>query len=37
VALNVATLDQQLMEQSRSINTYFNDRRPGLYAGLSED
>lgn len=31
------TLDRKLMEQSRSINTYFNDRRPGLYVGLGQD
>jgi len=30
------TLDRQLMTDSRAINTYFNDRRPGLYAGLGE-
>lgn len=36
-SLIIGTLDRQLMEQSRSINTYFNDRRPGFYAGLSED
>lgn len=30
------TLDRELMEQSRSINTYFNDRRPGLYVGLGQ-
>ena len=29
-------LDRQLMTDSRAINTYFNDRRPGLYAGLGE-
>jgi predicted amidohydrolase len=31
------TLDRQLMNESRSINTYFNDRRPGLYVGLVEE
>lgn len=35
-ALISCSLDRELMEQSRSINTYFNDRRPGLYAGLAE-
>ncbi|OCR26764.1 carbon-nitrogen hydrolase [Pseudomonas syringae] len=29
-------LDRQLMADSRAINTYFNDRRPGLYAGLGQ-
>jgi predicted amidohydrolase len=32
-----ATLDRQLMIDSRSINTYFNDRRPGLYGRLGDD
>ncbi len=35
--LIIGTLDRQLMEQSRSINTYFNDRRPGLYVDLAGD
>jgi predicted amidohydrolase len=35
-ALVVATLDRQVMEESRAINTYFNDRRPGFYSGLSK-
>jgi predicted amidohydrolase len=30
-ALIVGTLDRQLMADSRAINTYFKDRRPGLY------
>lgn len=34
--LVVATLDRQEMDDSRAINTYFNDRRPGFYSGLSE-
>jgi predicted amidohydrolase len=34
-ALAVATLDRQVMDDSRAINTYFNDRRPGFYAQLS--
>lgn len=29
-------LDRKLMADSRAINTYFNDRRPGLYGGLVE-
>lgn len=36
-ALISAELDRQLLTESRSINTYFNDRRPGLYAGLAEE
>lgn len=35
-ALVLATLDRRLMEDSRVINTYFNDRRPGFYSGLSK-
>ena len=35
-ALVVATLDKQEMEASRAINTYFTDRRPGFYSGLSK-
>lgn len=35
-ALVVATLDRQVMDASRAINTYFKDRRPGLYSGLSQ-
>ncbi|MDY7562209.1 carbon-nitrogen hydrolase family protein [Pseudomonas sp. 10B1] len=33
--LIIGTLDRQLMNGSRAINTYFNDRRPDLYIGLS--
>ncbi|MDB6048698.1 MAG: ramA 3 [Pseudomonas sp.] len=33
--LIVGTLDRQLMIDSRAINTYSKDRRPGLYTGLS--
>ncbi|WP_268798321.1 carbon-nitrogen hydrolase family protein [Pseudomonas huanghezhanensis] len=36
-ALIVATLDRQVMHDSRTINTYFEDRRPTLYSGLSKD
>jgi predicted amidohydrolase len=34
--LVTATLDRQVMNDSRAINTYFNDRRPGFYSGLSK-
>lgn len=36
-ALVVATLDRQVMAESRASNTYFKDRRPGLYRGLRTD
>ncbi|MGV8919855.1 MAG: carbon-nitrogen hydrolase family protein [Pseudomonas sp.] len=32
--LIIGTLDRQLMEDSRAINTYFKDRRPELYLSL---
>jgi len=35
-ALIIGTLDRQLMEESRAINTYAKDRRPALYSGLSK-
>ncbi|HEY0289098.1 MAG TPA: carbon-nitrogen hydrolase family protein [Pseudomonas sp.] len=35
-SLIIATLDRQLLDDSRALNTYFNDRRPGLYSGLVE-
>jgi predicted amidohydrolase len=34
--LIVGTLDREVVRTSRAINTYFNDRRPGLYAGLAK-
>ncbi|RMQ46261.1 Carbon-nitrogen family hydrolase [Pseudomonas cichorii] len=34
--LLAGTLDRSLMERSRAINTYFQDRRPGFYAGLGK-
>lgn len=34
--LIIGTLDRQLMEDSRAINTYSKDRRPALYSGLSK-
>lgn len=34
--LIIGTLNRRLMEESRAINRYFKDRRPELYAGLSE-
>jgi predicted amidohydrolase len=34
-SLIIGSLDRQLMDDSRAINSYFNDRRPELYAGLS--
>jgi len=32
----MADLDRQVMSESQAINTYFNDRRPGFYSGLSK-
>jgi predicted amidohydrolase len=34
--LIIGTLDRKLMDDSRAINSYFKDRRPALYAGLSK-
>lgn len=34
--LIIGSLDRQLMDESRAINSYFKDRRPGLYTGLSQ-
>ncbi|MEB0041819.1 carbon-nitrogen hydrolase family protein [Pseudomonas sp. MH10] len=34
-ALIIGVLDRQLLNDSRAINTYFSDRRPGLYTVLS--
>ncbi len=36
-ALVIATLDRQIIADSRAVNTYFNDRRPEFYTGLSAD
>jgi len=33
--LIIGSLDRQLMDDSRAINSYFKDRRPELYVGLS--
>lgn len=35
--LIIGTLDRQLLNDSRAINTYFADRRAGLYSSLSDD
>jgi predicted amidohydrolase len=34
--LVIADLDRQVMSESQAINTYFKDRRPGFYSGLSK-